>query len=100
LNKSTGDWNAACSNTPAIDPTNAASYDMTFQLGTGPAYTVYSKIVDTVEGNSGGDVGLAKGGVVSSSGEINVQSIPYLYTLEVNTENAQSCRRSKYSFAI
>jgi hypothetical protein len=98
LTKSTEAWNAACSDTPAIDPSDPASYDMTFELGAGPTYTVYSKIVDTVEGNSGGDLGLSKGGVVTSTGEINVQSIPYLYTLEVDTENAaNSAERSKYS---
>src|SRR5574340_1120671 len=34
LTKPTASWNAACSNTPAIDPSTASSYDMTFQLGT------------------------------------------------------------------
>jgi hypothetical protein len=75
---------------------------MTFQFvdpfGATPTYTVFSKIVDTVEGNSGGDEGLLKGGVVSSSGEIKVMSIPYLYTIEVDAENAANpSERSKYS---
>jgi hypothetical protein len=71
---------------------------MTFQIGAGQSYTVYSKIVNTVEGNSGGDEGLWKGGVVSSSGEITVVSVPYLYTLEVDTENTTNrAERSKYS---
>ncbi len=88
-------WNVLCSNTTNIDPSVASSYDMTFQLG---AYTVFSKIVDTIEGNSGGDEGLLKGGVVSSSGEITVVSRPYLYTIEVNTENMNNrAERSKYS---
>ena len=44
--------------------------------------------MDTVEGNSGGDEGLIKGGVVSaSSGEVTVQSKPYLYTIEIDAEN-------------
>ena len=98
LTKPTANWNAACSNTPNINPAVASSYDMTFQLGTDPTYTVFSKIVDTVEGNSGGDEGLIKGGVVTSSGEITVVSVPYLYTLEVDTENtANPAERSKYS---
>lgn len=102
LTKPTANWNAACSNTPNINPAVASSYDMTFQFvdpfGAAPTYTVYSKIVDTVEGNSGGDEGLLKGGVVTSSGEINVVSIPYLYTIEVDAENAANqAERSKYS---
>jgi hypothetical protein len=98
MTKPTANWNAACSNTPSINPSVASSYDMTFQLGTSPTYTVFSKIVDTVEGNSGGDEGLIKGGVVTSTGEINVVSVPYLYTLEVDTENtANPAERAKYS---
>jgi hypothetical protein len=74
-----------------IDPTVPASYDMTFQLGAAPfpTYTVYAKIVDTVEGNSGGDEGLLKGGVVTSNpGEVTVVSVPYLYTIEIDSQNA------------
>lgn len=98
LTKSTAAWPAKCSSTQSINPAVAATYDMTFQLGAGPTYTVYSKIIDTVEGNSGGDEGLLKGGVVSSTGEITVVSVPYLYTIEVNAENvANPAERSKYS---
>lgn len=81
-----------CSNSMTIDP-NAAStsidyYDMSFELGTGTKYKVYAKIVDTIEGNSGGDEGLIKSGVVSAnSGEVTVQSKPYLYTMEIDAEN-------------
>jgi hypothetical protein len=62
-------------------------------------YTVYGKIVDTVDGNSGGDLGLIKGGVVNSnSGEVAVVSIPYLYTIELDVENAASrAERAKLS---
>lgn len=98
LNKATANWASACSNTVSINPTDAATYDMTFQIGAGQSYTVYSKIVDTVLGNSGGDEGLVKGGVVSSSGEITVLSVPYLYTLEVDTQSTSNpSERAKYS---
>ncbi len=41
---------------------------MTWYLPSGqaPTYNVYSKIVDTVEGNSAGDEGLINNGVVDS----------------------------------
>jgi hypothetical protein len=91
-------WDPACDNASSIDPDDPTTYDMTFQIGTGQSYTVYSKVVNTVEGNSGGDEGLLKGGVVTSSGEITVVSVPYLYTLEVDTEStANRAERSKYS---
>jgi hypothetical protein len=82
-----------------IDPTDPNSYDFQFELGATPPYTVYSKIVNTVEGNSGGDEGLiGKGVVAAGSGEITVMSIPYLYTLEVDAQNANNpAERAKFS---
>lgn len=110
LNKSTSSTNwAACAADAAtyakvtsinIDPTDSKTYDTTFQLGTPPLqYTVYSKIVNTVEGNSGGEEGLMKSGVISSnSGEVAVVSVPYLYTIELSAENTgNSAERAKLS---
>ena len=42
-------------------PGDPRRYDMRIDLG---AYRVYTKIVDTVDGNSGADEGLLKTGVV------------------------------------
>jgi hypothetical protein len=102
LNQQTSTWDAECNNTLTIDPNTASTYDWNFNLGDatfGSVYTVYAKIADTVAGNSGGDIGLSKGGVVASnSGEITVMSRPYLYTLEVDVENsANRQERAKYS---
>lgn len=100
LNNPTATW-GACNSSLAIDPVgDNQSYDMTFTLpGAGTDYTVYSKIVDTVEGNSGGDIGLTKGGVVNTNtGEIPVLSIPYLYTIEIDVQNADNpAERAKLS---
>ena len=64
-----------------IDPAAPSTYDMRQDLGT---YRAYSKIVDTIQGNSGRSDELLKSGVVTtSSGEVVVESIPYLYTIEV-----------------
>jgi hypothetical protein len=90
LNKSTTDWSSTCDNSLSIIPGTTSTYDMFCDLGASPypTYRVYSKIVDTVEGNSGGDEGLTGKGVVSSgSGEITVVSVPYLYTIELDAEN-------------
>jgi hypothetical protein len=79
-----------------IDPTVDTSYDMRIDLG---AYRVYMKIADTVEGNSGADEGLLNKGVVNTgSGEIQVVSVPYLYTIEVLSQSqANPTERSKLS---
>lgn len=79
-----------------IDPTDSQSYDLRFDLG---SYRVYAKIVDTVEGNSGGDEGLIKGGVVESNpGEVAVMSIPYLYTIEIMSQKIDNpAERAKLS---
>ena len=60
---------------------------------------VYTKIVDTVDGNSGADEGLIKTGVVNSgSGEVTVVSVPYLYTIEVLSQSqTNATERSKLS---
>jgi hypothetical protein len=106
LNKSTSTANwADCADynqttSINIDPNDPDTYDTTFQLGVAPQqYTVYSKIVNTVEGNSGGEEGLIKSGVVASnSGEVAVVSVPYLYTIELDAQNAANpAERAKLS---
>jgi hypothetical protein len=90
LNKATADWDAACNSNSTILITNSSTYDMSFNLG---SYTVYSKITDTVEGNSdvAGAEGLIKTGVViSNPGEIPVKSVPYLYTIEMDARNSSN----------
>lgn len=98
LNLPTSCW-TGCDTSITITPGTNTTYDMQFDLGTTTTYRVYAKIVDTVEGNSGGDEGLIKGGVVSSnSGEVTVQSVPYLYTIEIDAENPNNVdERAKVS---
>ena len=77
-----------CSSDLAIDSETPATYDMRVELGATTRYNVYAKIVATIEGNSGGDLSLQNRGVVSSnSGEVAVTPIPYLYAIEVVSEN-------------
>ena len=107
LNTTTSSTNwAACgvyanATSMVINTGDPTTYDFRFTLGSAPypTYTGYAKIVDTVEGNSGGDEGLLKNGVVSSgSGEITVMSVPYLYTIEVDAENVNNTsERAKLS---
>ena len=99
LNTATGVWPAVCNNSMEIDPNDKTTYDMSFELGTIPTFKVFGKIVDTVEGNSGSDLGLLTSGVVSSnSGEVMAMSMPYLYTLEVDAVNKDNpSERARYS---
>jgi hypothetical protein len=93
---SVGTWGVGLDNSSTIDPAVATSYDMTIDLG---AYRVYTKIVDTVNGNSGADEGLIKTAVVNAgSGEVTVVSVPYLYTIEVLSQSTTNAtERSKLS---
>ncbi len=95
LRNPTESWGGA-DNSMTINPASAATYDLAHDLGN---YRVYSKIVDTVPGNTGIDEGLAKSGVVSSTtGELVVVSAPYLYTIEVLAERRSNpSERAKVS---
>ncbi len=91
----TGTW-IGLDSAITIDPETVSTYDMRIDLG---AYRVYTKIVDTVDGNSGADEGLLKSAVVNSgSGEVTVVSVPYLYTIEVLSQSqVNPTERSKLS---
>lgn len=100
LLETTPNWPAVCDTNVTIDPGTSSTYDLTFTLGTPPMeYVVHSKIIDTIEGNTGGDEGLVTCGVVCSNpGEIKVVKVPYLYTVEVNAENTTNqAERAKLS---
>ena len=93
--------NGNCKGADNTDITTGASwnYDLYYEIGTTAKYRVYTKIVDTTEGNTGGDLGLTKAQVVaSSSGEVQVMPVPYLYTVEVQAENKDNPQeRARYS---
>ena len=89
-------WTTGLDNTITIVPDTPSTYDMRIDLGT---YRVYAKVVDTVVGNTGVDLGLLKSGVVStSSSEVSGLSVPYLYTIEVLSQSqVNPTERSKLS---
>jgi len=101
LNNPTSAWAPACSSSMSIDRSDPTSYDMFVDLGLspGPVYRNYMKIVDTVNGNSSGEIGLLKNGVAASnSGEVAVMSMPYLYTIEIDSVNRDNPQeRGRYS---
>ncbi len=88
LDNATSAWAVSVDRSPGISSDNAASYDARFDLGN---YRVYTKIIDTVKGNSGGDEGLLKNGVVNNQqGELVVVSMPYFYTIEVQAQHVSN----------
>jgi len=86
INRPTAVWSGSYTdNTLTINPGTPNTYDLTLDVG---VYRVYMKIADTVEGNSAADEGLMKSGVVNAgAGEVTVMSVPYLYTIEVLSQN-------------
>jgi hypothetical protein len=87
LLKSTANWAGGCSS--ASDP--KTSPDIKFTLsGVSPAlpFDVYTKIVDTINGNSdtGGIALEGMGAAESSGGMIYPQHFPYMYRIEVQGE--------------
>ena len=96
LDNATSTWGAGVDSGVSITPDNTLTYDARFDLGD---YRVYTKIVDTVQGNSGADEGLLKSGVVNAgTGELVVVSMPYLYSIELPAQHSTNPRqRAKLS---
>jgi hypothetical protein len=94
-------WSAPCGSSLTIDPKTASTADFTMKLGSGTTYNVYGKIANTFSGNTAGGGGSdlrGKGVVASASGEIAVMPMPYLYTIEIDAENANNpSERAKLS---
>lgn len=98
----TTEWDTSvpnCSRSFAIDVTNTATYDFSFEMG---SYIVRSKIVDTVDGNATGQRqtgdGWTQGGVVWGKDGIDVSYIPALHTIEMDVRNmANDSERNRLS---
>ena len=74
-----------CSNTPS--PKQSPDMTMDLQATTGSPFTVYTKIVDTVPGNSDiSGLQLEGSGVAESSSLLRPQQIPYIYRIEIQGE--------------
>ena len=87
-----------CDLSQTIDPSTSSTYDFAFQLpGQYTNYNVYGKITDTVLGNSSGGEDLSVYGVVEPRTPKR-QPIPYLYTIEVDSQNQSNpTERAKLS---
>jgi hypothetical protein len=100
LLKTTINWAGGCSNT--LDP--KSSPDIRFTLsGIAPAkpFVVYTKIIDTVAGNSNtsGITLEGQGTAESQSGIITAQHFPYMYRMELQSER-QNDATEKANFTV
>ncbi len=83
----TSQWSAACSQ--SLNPKSAPDFDFSLQAQGASAqpYTVYTKIVDTVTGNTDtSGLQLEGAGVAESGTIITPQHFPYIYRVEVQAE--------------
>jgi len=92
-----------CNSSLDLKPADESTYDMKFDMGTGPRYTVYAKIVNTVEGNTG-DAGLnLKGSPVVNSGgagEVQVMALSSVYTIEVDAESTVATSHERVKLEV
>lgn len=85
LTQATANWPAGCSNTS--QPKNSPDLSILLQATTGSPFSVYTKIVDTVPGNSDtSGLQLEGSGVAEASTLLRPQQIPYIYRIEVQGE--------------
>ncbi len=107
LNKGTEDWSSSCDPSIIINVSNNQTYDYSFQLD---AYTVYAKIVNTIEGNTAAGsaskkwnhdaVATAGGGGAGGGGAIEVVQVPYLYTIEMDARKGTTTDGEKAKLSI
>jgi hypothetical protein len=108
LNNATANWGGVCNadmKSMDLSSDNSDTYDMTFPLPGAPNnYTVYAKVIDTIEGNTSGVVvegegGLSTGGV--GGGGASIVTPPrhsWMYRVEVHAEDSVNKRqRARYS---
>lgn len=95
LTQPSSQWPAGCSNT--ADPKQ--NPDMTFNLmastndPNAPPYTIYSKIIETLIGNSDlSGLQLEGAGVAEAQAGITPKHFPYLYRIELQGEQSATSR--------
>ena len=104
LDTRTADWGGVCT-APMRSMDAAVSWDMTFPLPGAPNdYTVFAKIVDTIDGNTSG-VPVSDGGTLSTGGVggggASIVTPPrhsWMYRIEVQARDSVNPReRARYS---
>lgn len=99
LTTPTGEWPSTCSQ--QSNPSQGPDMSLLLPSTSGDSFRVYTKIVDTVKGNS--DVSglqLEGAGVAESSPVLTPQHFPYLYRVEVQGERATNAREQSNVSAL
>ncbi len=105
LNRATEDWDNTCDSLMVIDTGDGDTYDFSFDLG---SYTIYTKIVNTIEGNTGPTEtstsfvtqGVVTAGGGGGSGSYDVVQVPYLYTMEIDTRRGTTANSEKARLSV
>jgi hypothetical protein len=85
LTSSSKDWPSGCSNAPSPKSSPDISFKLTAASGTN--YKIYSKIVETIQGNSDtSGLQLEGSGVAESSSLLKPKHFPYVYRMEIQGE--------------
>jgi len=91
LTQNTSKWQAAScsSSSSSLNPTQMPDFQFSLQSNGQNPYTVYSKIVDTVQGNTDmSGLQLLGGGVAEAQTSVTAQHFPYIYRVEVQAERS------------
>jgi hypothetical protein len=89
ITKETGLWGGGCSQTVAAKV--APDFTFTLSASTGQPFTVYTKIIDTIGGNTDtSGLQLEGAGVAESLSVLTPMHLPYVYRVEVQGERSQN----------
>ena len=105
LNEATEDWDDTCDAETVIDTGDGDTYDFKFELG---SYTIYSKIVNTIWGNTGPTEtaasfvteGVVTAGGGGGAGSYDVVQVPYLYTIEMDARRGTRADSEKAKLSV
>ena len=97
LKTATSTWPSACSST--MNPASGPDFQLSLPGTNNTPFTVYSKIVDTVPGNTDmSGVQLLGTGVTEQQNVINPQHLPYVYRIEtVAVRSTNAAEKSSVS---
>jgi hypothetical protein len=89
LTKKTDDWDPACSQT--LDLRANRDFSFALQAAAGQPYSIYTKVIDTIGGNTDtSGLQLEGAGVAESTSVLTPQHLPYVYRVEVQGERSQN----------
>lgn len=87
LNQPTSEWSSSCSSTVKAKSMSDMSFNLQATGASTVPYTVFTKIIDTLKGNSDtSGLQLEGSGVAESSPVITPQHFPFVYRVEVQAE--------------